>query len=133
MPPVPPIPAHLSTPAKSSENSKTPSPKLLPDIPSTTNNSEDAGVAEKPNQNGMAAAEVEVKTPPTVDRARLGEYYEIEVRGFLKWNPGLIVIGLIVYITITQEISTTKDRPFQSNPFAIISKSNDSLRRHIVH
>jgi hypothetical protein len=93
MPLVPPIPVHLSTPAKSSENSKSPSPKLLPDTSSTTNNSEDAGVAEKPNQNGMAAAEAEVKanaanaitkTPLTVDRARLDEYYEIEVRRFLK-------------------------------------------------
>jgi hypothetical protein len=93
MPLVPPIPVHLSTPAKSSENSKSPLPKLLPDTPSITNSSEDASVAEKPNQNGMAAAEAGVganaanaimKTPPTVDRARLDDYYEIEVRELLK-------------------------------------------------
>ena len=78
MPLVPPIPVHL---------------KLLSDTPSTTNNSEDTGVTEKPNQNGMTAAEAEananaasaiLRTPPTVDRARLDEYYEIEVCGFLK-------------------------------------------------
>ena len=77
-------------------------PKLLPDTPSITNSSEDA---EKPNQNGMAAAEAEVKanaanaitkTPPTVDRARLDEYYEIEVRGFSNEIRRLITIGLIV-------------------------------------
>lgn len=93
MPLVPPIPVHLSAPAKSSENSKSPLPKLLPDTPSITDSSEDASVAEKPNQNEIAAAEAEVKayaanaitkTPPTMDRARLDEYYEIEVRGFLK-------------------------------------------------
>ena len=91
MPPVPPIPAHLSTPAKSSENSKRLSSKLLPDIPSTTNNFEDASVAERPNQKEMAAAKEEVKdnadnaimkTPPTADRAGLDGYYEIEVREF---------------------------------------------------
>lgn len=95
MPPVPPIPAHLSTPAKSSENSKISSPKLLPDIPSATNNFEDASVARKPNQGEMVAAEVDVKanaanaimkTPPAVDRARLDEYHDIEVCGFLKWS-----------------------------------------------
>ena len=93
MPPVPPIPAHLSTPTKCSENSKKSSSKLLPDIPNATNNFEDADVAGKPDQGEMVAAEVDVKanaantimkTPPAVDRARLDEYYEIEVHGFLK-------------------------------------------------
>ena len=89
MPLVPPIPANLSTPAKSSENS------LLLDMPSTTSNSDDAGVTEKPNQKEMAAAEVKVnaanaimKTPSTVDRARPDEYYEIEVRGFSQMKFG---------------------------------------------
>lgn len=92
MPPVPPIPANLSMPAKSSENSKT---SLLLDIPSTTSNSDDAGVTEKPNQKEMAATEVKVnaanaimKTPPTVDHARPDEYYEIEVRGFSQMKFG---------------------------------------------
>jgi hypothetical protein len=97
MPPVPQIPAHLSTPAKFSENSKRSLSKLLPDMPSTTSSSDDAGVTEKVNQKEMAAAEVEVKvnaanamvkTPSTVDRARLDEYYEIEVRGFSQMEFG---------------------------------------------
>jgi hypothetical protein len=97
MPPVPPIPAHLSTPAKSSETLKTSSSKLQLDIPGTTNNSGDAAVTAKPHPKELAAAEVEVKvnaaiaimkTPSSVDRARQDEYYEIEVRGFSQMKFG---------------------------------------------
>ena len=95
MPPVPPIPANLSTPAKSSENSKTSPSKLLLDMPSTTRNSDDAGITEELNQKEMAAAEVKVnaanatmKTPSTVDRARPDEYYEIEVGRFSQMKFG---------------------------------------------
>jgi hypothetical protein len=92
MPPVPPMPANLSTPAKSSENSNM---SLLFDIPNTTSNSDDASVAEKPNQKEMAAAEVKVnaanaimKTPSTVDHARPDEYYEIGVLGLSQMKFG---------------------------------------------
>jgi len=67
MPPVPPIPANLSTPAKSM----------------------------KPNQKEMAVVEVKInaanailKTPSTVDRARPDEYYEIEVCEFSQMKFG---------------------------------------------
>ena len=92
MPPVPPIPANLSTPARSSENSKKP---LLLDMSNTTSNSDDAGITEKPNQKEMAAAEIKVnaanavmKTPSTVDRTRPDEYYEIEVCEFSQMKFG---------------------------------------------
>src|SRR5437588_4389475 len=97
MPPVPPIPAHLSTPAKSRETSTTSSPNLQHDIPGTTNNSGDAAVTAKAHPKELAAAEVEVKvnaanaimkTPSTVDRTRPEEYYVIEVRAFSQMKFG---------------------------------------------
>jgi hypothetical protein len=85
MPPVPPIPTNLNTPAKSSENSKT---ALLLDMPSTTSNSDVTG---KPNQKEMAAAKVKVnaanaivKTPSTVDRADQTNTTRLRYVGFLK-------------------------------------------------
>jgi hypothetical protein len=64
-------------------------------MPSTTRNSDDAGVTEELNQKEMAAAEVKVnaanatmRTPSTVDRARPDEYYKIEVGRFSQMKFG---------------------------------------------